>query len=107
GATSEEVEEAICQRIEDAIESIKNIEEISCEAKENRGTAKVKMTEGKDFDDFLNDIKTEVDAVDTFPDAAEDPVVRKLGQIDFVASLALTGPMSPTDLKAYAELLKD
>ena len=107
GATSEEVEEAICQRIEDAIESIKNIEEISCEARENRGTAKIKMIEGKDFDDFLNDIKTEVDAIDTFPDEAEDPVVRKLNQIDFVASLAVTGPMSPTDLKAYAEQLKD
>ncbi|MDP6259076.1 MAG: efflux RND transporter permease subunit, partial [Rhodospirillales bacterium] len=61
GATPEEVEEAICQRIEDAVESIKNIEETRCDARENRGTAIVKMVEGKSFDDFLNDIKTEVE----------------------------------------------
>lgn len=107
GATAEEVEEAVCQRIEDAVESIKNIDEISCAASENRGSANIKMIEGKDFDDFLNDIKTEVDAIDNFPDEAEDPVVRKLDQIDFVASVAVSGPMSPTDLKAYAEQLKD
>ena len=59
GATPEEVEEAICQRIEDAVESIKNIEETRCDARENRGAATVKMVEGKSFDDFLNDIKTE------------------------------------------------
>ena len=107
GAISEEVEEAICQRIEDAVESIKNIEETRCDARENRGTATVKMVEGKSFDDFLNDIKTEVESIDNFPDQAEDPVIRKLGQIDFVASVAVTGPMATPDLKAYAEILKD
>ncbi len=107
GATPEEVEEAICQRIEDAVESIKNIEETRCDARENRGSATVKMVEGKSFDDFLNDIKTEVEAIDNFPDQAEDPVIRKLGQIDFVASVAVTGPMATPDLKAYAEILKE
>ena len=107
GATPEEVEEVICQRIEDAVESIKNIEETRCDARENRGTAIVKMVEGKSFDDFLNDIKTEVESIDNFPDQAEDPVIRKLGQIDFVASVAVTGPMATPDLKAYAEILKD
>ncbi len=107
GATPEEVEEAICQRIEDAVESIKNIEETRCDARENRGSATVKMVEGKSFDDFLNDIKTEVEAIDNFPSQAEDPVIRKLGQIDFVASVAVTGPMATPDLKAYAEILKD
>jgi hydrophobic/amphiphilic exporter-1 (mainly G- bacteria), HAE1 family len=107
GATPEDVEEAICQRLEDAIESIKNVEEVRCDSRENRGTATVKMLEGKSFDDFINDIRTEVDAIDNFPDQAEDPVIRKLGQLDFVASVAITGPMSAPDLKAYAELLKD
>ncbi|MBT4937576.1 MAG: efflux RND transporter permease subunit, partial [Rhodospirillaceae bacterium] len=107
GATPEDVEDAICQRIEDAVESIKHIEETRCDARENRGSAIIKMVEGKGFDDFLNDIKTEVEAIDNFPDQAEDPVIRKLGQIDFVASVAITGPMAALDLKAYAENLKD
>ncbi|MFP6713027.1 MAG: efflux RND transporter permease subunit, partial [Rhodospirillales bacterium] len=107
GATPEDVEEAICQRLEDAVESIRNVEETRCDARENRGTATIKMIEAKNFEDFLNGIKTEVESIDNFPDAAEDPIIRKLGQIDFVASVAITGPMAAPDLKAYAEILKD
>ncbi|MEK9679458.1 MAG: efflux RND transporter permease subunit, partial [Rhodospirillaceae bacterium] len=71
GATAEDVEEAICQRIEDAVETVKNIEEIRCEARENRGVGVAEMLEGKNFDTFFNDIKTEVEAIDNFPDEVE------------------------------------
>jgi len=107
GATAEDVEEAICQRIEDAVEAVKNVEETRCEARENKGTATIKMIEGKDFDTFLNDIKTDVEAIDNFPAEAEEPIIRQLGQVDFVAAVAVTGPMSVPDLKAFAENLKD
>lgn len=107
GATAEDVEEAVCQRIEEAVEAVRNVEEIACESRENKATANIKMLEGKDFDGFLNDIKTEVEAIDNFPDQAEKPVIRKLGQVDFVAAVAVTGPMSAPDLKAFAENLKD
>ncbi len=107
GANAEEVEEAVCQRIEEALEKVKDIDEVRCEARENRGTAIAKMIEGKNFDGFLNDIKTEVEAIDNFPDQAEEPVIRQLGRTDFVAALAVTGPMSAPHLKAYAEELKD
>jgi HAE1 family hydrophobic/amphiphilic exporter-1 len=106
GATAEDVEEAICQRIEDAVETLKNIEEIRCEARENRGVGVAEMLEGKNFDTFFNDIKTEVEAIDNFPDEVERPIIRQLGQVDFVAAVAVTGPMSVPDLKAYAENLK-
>ena len=107
GANAEKVEEAVCQRIEDALEKVKDMEEVRCEARENRGMATAKMIEGKNFDSFLNDIKTEVEAIDNFPDQAEAPVIRQLGVTDFVAALAITGPMSAPHLKAYAEELKD
>ncbi|MGI9420761.1 MAG: efflux RND transporter permease subunit, partial [Geminicoccaceae bacterium] len=49
---------------------------------------------------------TEIEAIDDFPDAAEEPVVTQLGRTDFVASIAITGPEKPTALKALAEDLK-
>ena len=106
GASAEEVEEAICQRIEDAVENVQGILEIRCDARENRATATLEMVEGGDLDLFFSDIKTEVEAIDGFPDEVEDPVVRQLGRTDFVTAVAVTGPMAPTDLKAYAEQLK-
>jgi multidrug efflux pump subunit AcrB len=107
GARAEDVEEAICQRIEDAIDGIDNVAEITCEAREGYARAEVEMTEGSNLDRFTTDVRTEIDAITEFPDKAEEPVVKQLGRTDFVASVAITGPASRPDLKAYAEEVKD
>ncbi len=107
GARAEDIEEAICQRIEDAIDGIDNVAEVSCEAREGLARAVIEMAEGGNFDRFATDVRIEVDAITDFPEQAEDPVVVQLGRTDFVASVALTGAASRPDLKAYAEELKD
>ncbi len=107
GATAEEVERGICQRIEDAVEGIENLEETRCESRESLAIGTILMLEGNDFDRFLDDVKTEVEAVDNFPEDAEQPIIKQLGIFDFVATIAVTGPLSATDLKIYAEELKD
>ncbi len=107
GARTEDVEEAICQRVEDAVDGIDGVSEISCESREGLARATVEMIEGADLDRFTTDIRTEIDAITDFPDQAEDPVVKQLGLTDFVASVVLTGAASGPDLKAYAEELKD
>ncbi len=107
GASAEDVEEAICQRIEDAVDGINDIEEVRCEARESVGTAVVKLREGGNVDHFLEDVKTEVEAIDNFPEQTELPIIKPLGRTDPVASIAITGSMSAIDLKAYAEQIKD
>jgi len=106
GARAEDVEEAVCQRIEDAIDGIDNVDEITCEAHEGRARAVVEMKEGTDFDRFTTDVRTEIDAITEFPVQTEAPVVKRLGRTDFVASVAVTGAATRPDLKAYAEELK-
>lgn len=107
GASSEDVESAICRRIEDATDSIADLAELRCQALESTAIVVAKMSEGADFSAFLDDVKTEVEAIDDFPGLVEKPVVRQLGMIDNVVSIAVSGPMSVSDLKAYAEDLKD
>lgn len=106
GASAEDVELAICLRLEDALDSIDSIYEVRCQALENRGITVAKMTETGDFSRFLDDVKTEVEAIDDFPDQVEQPVIRQRNRTDRVVSIAITGPMSVTDLKAYAEQIK-
>ena len=55
---------------------------------------------------FLDDVKSEVDAIDDFPEQTELPVVAELGRTDAVVSIAITGPEDPVVLKAYAEDVK-
>jgi len=106
GATAEDIEESICRRIEDAVDMVNYVDEVRSVARENSGSVIIRMEEGKNFRTFISDIKTEVEAISDFPDQAEDPVIRELGNSDRVVSVAVTGPMSTTDLKAYCEDLK-
>ncbi len=107
GARPEDVELAICQRIEDAIDSVDNVYEVKCESKEGLATAVIEMTEGSNLDRFSSDVKTEVESINDFPDNVETPIIKQLGRTDFVASVAITGPENKVSLKAYAEEVKD
>ena len=107
GATAGEVEDAICRRLEDALETITDLDEMRCEAREGIGTATALKLEGADMMRFLDDVNSEVDAIDDFPDQTEQPVIEELGRTDAVISIALSGPEDPLALKAYAEDLKD
>jgi len=107
GASAEDVEEAICQRLEDAIDGVSEVEELRCEAREGVSIAVVEMVEGGDIARFMDDIKSEVDAISNFPEETELPVIKELGRTDNVVAIAITGPMSSSDLKAYAEQVKE
>ena len=60
GATAEEVEEAVCQRVEDALDGINFVEEIRSDAREGFAIITVEMAENGHFQSFLNDIKKEI-----------------------------------------------
>jgi hydrophobic/amphiphilic exporter-1 (mainly G- bacteria), HAE1 family len=107
GATPEDVELAVCQRLEDAIDSVNDVDEMTCQAVENNATMIVKMTENGRFTQFMDEVKSEIDAIDDFPDQVELPVINQLGRTDHVVSLAVSGPMSTPDLKIYADQIKD
>ncbi len=107
GATPDEVEDAICRRIEDVLESITDLDEIRCESLEGKATATAVMLEGADMARFLNDINTEIDTIDNFPEQAEKPIIRELARTDAVVSVAITGLDDPVLLKTYAENVKD
>ncbi|MBX2805503.1 MAG: efflux RND transporter permease subunit [Hyphomicrobiales bacterium] len=107
GASPEQVEEGVCRRIEDAVDSVDGVAEISCEARESVATAIVEMEEGGNLDRFFSDLKVEIDAISDFPDEAEDPTMVQLGRTDFVASIAVTAPATRPELLSYAEEIKD
>ena len=106
GSTTAEVEEAICTRVEDALESITDLSEMSCEASEGLGKAVAEMTEGREMARFLDDVNAAIDAIADFPDQVELPVIEEQGRTDAVVSIAITGPSDPVQLKAYAEDVK-
>jgi len=106
GATAEDVESAVCQRIEEAVEGISNLAKVTSKASEGKASVILEMRDGADATEFLNDIKTEVDAISNFPVEVEDVIVKRLNRTDLVLSIAVTGPMAESHLKLYCEQLK-
>lgn len=106
GARPEDVEAAICERVENALDAVTGIERQSCEALEGSARATVEMREGDDFQAFVADVKSEVEAISDLPERAEAARIKPLGQTDFVASVAITGPEARPDLKDYAETVR-
>lgn len=107
GATPEEVEESIVQRIEEAVEAIEGVKEINSVASEGSGTVNVELEFGIDASDALDEVKAEIDQIDTFPLEAEEPEVRELTNRQVVLRIALYGDVSERTLKETAYSLED
>ena len=106
GARPEDVESAICERIETALDAVTGIERQSCEASEGRARTVVRMIEGGNFQRFSADVGAEIEAIGDFPARIEPARVRSLGLTEFVASVAVTGPESRPDLERLADDLR-
>jgi len=106
GATPEEVEDAICQRIEDALDSVAGLRELRCDARESIAISTAQKTADTDLDTFFNDVKSQTEAITRFPDKVEKASITKLERTANVASVAISADMSAQGLKAYAERVK-
>jgi multidrug efflux pump subunit AcrB len=107
GASATEVEEGICNRLEDSTDGISFLEERSCVARDNVGVMVLDMLESGDMQQFIDDINSAIDAITDFPDDAEDPVVDELGRTRAVVSIAISADLTSSELKALAEYYRD
>jgi multidrug efflux pump subunit AcrB len=107
GADPEEVEEGICQKIEEAIEGLEGIKQYTTQSSENAGTAIIEVKEDYDVSDVLDRVRTKVNAISTFPVDAEKPVISEYMLKDPVMLLYLSGDMSERRIKEWSERIKD
>ena len=90
GASPSDVEEGICNPLEDATDGISFTKEQSCEARDDIGMLTLEMQESGDIGQFIDDIESAVDAITDFPENIEDPVVTELGRTEAVVTVAIT-----------------
>jgi multidrug efflux pump subunit AcrB len=114
GATPEEVENGICQKIEEALQSINGIRKITSSATEGAAAVMIELRSNeKDVDRVLDNVKNAVDRVRVqFPDMAEPPVVQRVEIQETIISVGLIGPVdysvdSALALRRLAENLRE
>ncbi len=107
GAGPAEVEEQICIRIEEAIHDLNGIKEIRASAVQGLGTVRIEAIQEYPMQRLTSDIKTRVDAIDTFPVDAERPVVTEITYRHLMAEVKLSGDLDEYELKELGEMLRD
>jgi multidrug efflux pump subunit AcrB len=107
GAAPEEVEEGIVIRIEEQIQDLEGIKEIRSTAAENAGTVLVEAQQGADLQKLLNNVKSRVDAIDTFPVEAEEPVIEDAVVRRNVLEVAISGDADEHTLKRLGEQIRE
>ncbi len=107
GAAPEEVEEAVCVRIEEAIQGLDGIEQITSTANEGMGTVMVELELGAEVGRVLDDIKARVDAIDTFPEETEKPIIREITNRQQVISVAIWGNADERTLRHLGDQVRD
>ena len=107
GASPKDVEEGICYRIEEKLTGLKGIKRIRSSASENIGVTTVEILPGEDVNEIQNKIKTQIDAIDTFPDNAEKPTIQNMTGTSDVITVAVYGDIEEESLVAISENIKD
>jgi hydrophobic/amphiphilic exporter-1 (mainly G- bacteria), HAE1 family len=106
GASPGVVEESLCGRIEEAVDLVPGVVEVTCAAEQGLASARIEAREGSNIDRILNSVKSEIDAIKDLPPAVEPSIVRIPGIAEPVVVLAVHGHLPYSELKLHAERLK-
>ncbi len=107
GAAPEEVEQGVCIRIEESLKSTDGIEKIQSTASEGNCSVIAMLFDDADEIDVLNNIKSQVDGINTFPTETEKPIVSKVTIKQGVLQIALSGNTDERTLKEIGKEIRD
>jgi multidrug efflux pump subunit AcrB len=107
GATPQEVEETIVERIEEAIEGVAGIRRILSSSSEDAALVTAELFTDADPQRALNEIENRVAAIPSFPEQAERPIVERPLVRRQVINVAVSGAVGERTLKEVAERVRD
>ncbi len=107
GAAPEESEQGVCIRIEEALEGVDGIEKLFSTASEGACNVAAMLFEDTNQTEALNEIKSQVDGINTFPVETEKPIVSKLTITHDLMEIAVSGQTSERTLKELGQEIRD
>ncbi|MFY8325567.1 efflux RND transporter permease subunit [Pseudoalteromonas sp. ZZD1] len=107
GSTPADVEKGVTIRIEEAVQDLEGIEQITSSSSEGSSSVSIEVETGYDARDLLADIKSRVDAINTFPADAEKPVVALDQRVREVIAVTVSSEYGEKETLEYAEKVRD
>ena len=107
GATPDDIEESILLKIEEQLESVTGIDEMTSTAAEGMGSVQLQLELGEDVSATLDVVQAELDQIITFPVDAERPEIREVTNRQSAIKLAIFGDVAERTLKEIAYRTED
>ncbi len=101
----EEIETIITDRVENAIASVPNVEEVRSRSEEGRSRVTLEFSQGTDIDAAANDVRAALDRIrDDFPPEVESPALWKFDPDNF--PVVILGAQSDRPMDQLTQLLE-
>jgi multidrug efflux pump subunit AcrB len=107
GATPLDAEEGVVIKIEEAIQDIEGIEEIVSTARRGNGSVQVEVHADYEVTEVMDQVKNRVDAISTFPDNTEKPVISRNQFQQQVVIVSVYGDVSERTLNEFAKQVRN
>lgn len=107
GATPEDTEQSVAILVEEAVQDLEGIEEITSSSTEGSALITIEIDSDHDPRELLSDIKSRVDAINNLPVEAEKPVISLATRRREVISVAIAGPYAEKEIRAMTEQVRD
>ena len=107
GASPEDIEKSICIKIEENIAGIESIKKIRSTALENQALIYAELLPGEEISKAKEDIASAVNAITTFPDQAEKPIISEFKIQSQVMQVSVSGDIDEESLTNIAKRIQD
>ena len=106
GASPKEMEEGVTIKIEQAVKGLSGIEEINSTSSENFSQVSIKAYTDTDIDELLDNIDNSVNSINSFPQGAERPILKKQQTGDMGSVAAFIGISSKNSSTKITDLIE-
>jgi len=109
GASAEDVESLITDKIEDRVIGIENVSSVTSSSGDGVSSVTVEFNANADIDKSIQLLKDEVDTVaPELPEEANDPIVNDVNFADQpILIVSIAGDLAPSELTALGETVQD
>ncbi|TLU67168.1 efflux RND transporter permease subunit [Thalassotalea litorea] len=107
GAAPQEVEEGITIKVEEALESVPGLERTITYSGRNLSNGWFRVDDNYDAQVVLEEVKSQIDSISTFPAGMERPTVERIKMEQEVLNISLYGDLTQIQLKELGRKIHD
>ena len=107
GASTKDIEDSIIKPLENKVRYLDKVKSTRSTAREGLADVILEYETGTDMKNALNEVEREVNAITTFPEESDVPVIKLITPFEQIGLVLINGTSNENQLKKIASSLRD